>query len=165
MEEYEHSFKVTSITPFIEFCNEHSYKQISVSTQNRKVYESAYNPHLISRLTINKMEDKTTTYFDFKLSGKEIDGKKLSQESETLLVTDEMQSFVASTLEILSFKLVADNFRTRYVFANDDIIFEIDDYTTPNMKVLAVEGNKDKVEYLCNNQLKALLDKYALNPV
>lgn len=163
MEEYEHSFKVTSIKPFIEFCEKNDFKQASVSSQNRKVYESVYNPHLIARLTIEKEGNKENTYFDFKLAGNEVEGKKLSKESETLLVSKELMPFVTSILDVLSFKLVADNFRTRYVYNKDGIIFEIDDYTVPEMKVVAVEGNKEAVESLCNNELKSTVKKYSIN--
>ena len=163
MEEYEHSFKVTSIKPFIEFCEEFGFKQVSVSSQNRKVYQSVYNPHLISRLTTEKEGNKLNTYFDFKLAGNEIEGKKLSQESETLVVTDDLMPFVTSTLDVLNFKLVADNFRTRYVYDKDGITFEIDDYTVPDMKVVAVEGRKDVVESLCNNGLQKILKKYSIS--
>ncbi len=163
MQEYEHSFKVKSIEPFIEFCKKHDYEQVAISKQNRKVYESRYNHHLISRLTTDEIDNETTTYFDFKLAGNEIDGKKLSQESETLIVTNQLMPFVNSILDVLGFNLVADNFRTRYVYEKDGIIFEIDDYTVPNMKVIAVEGVKEEVENLCDNELKPLLNKYSIN--
>ncbi len=165
MEEYEHSFKVKFIEPFIKFCKENNFKQISVASQNRKVYESIYNSHLISRLTVEKDENGRKTYFDFKFAGVEIDGKKSSKESEVLVVTDELMPFVLSLLDVLNFKLVADNFRTRYVFIKDDIIFEIDDYTSPEMKVVAVEGERNKVENLCNNELKAIIDEFKINSI
>lgn len=165
MEEYEHSFKVTSIEPFIEFCKKNGYRHVSVSSQNRKVYESDYNPHLISRLTTERVRNKTNVYFDFKLSENEIEGKKISQESQTLIVTEELMLFVKSALNILSFRLVADNFRTRYVYEKGGLTFEIDDYTLPEMKVIAVEGSKEAVENLCNNELKEILQKFAIKNI
>lgn len=165
MEEYEHSFKVKFLEPFIKFCEENNFKQISATSQNRKVYESIYNSHLISRLTIEKDKNETKTYFDFKFAGVEIDGKKTSKESETLVVTDKLMPFVLSVLDVLNFKLVADNFRTRYVYIKDDIMFEIDDYISPKMKVVAIEGEKNKVEKLCNNELKPIIDEFKINSI
>lgn len=158
MNEYEHSYKVKSIEPFIDFCKVNGYKEISVTKQNRKVYENKNNPQLISRLTYEQTINNEKTTFDFKLSGKEIDGKKLSKESETLVVTKENKSFVDSILDVLDFILVADNFRTRYVYSKNDVIFEIDNYTKPEMKVVAIEGEENAVEKLCENELKSIIE-------
>lgn len=73
--------------------------------------------------------------------------------------------FVLSVLDVLNFKLVADNFRTRYVYIKDDIMFEIDDYISPKMKVVAIEGEKNKVEKLCNNELKPIIDEFKINSI
>ena len=56
MKEYEYSFKVKSIEPYIEYCKEHNYEEISITTQNRKVYENKNSDHIIARLTT---EEKT----------------------------------------------------------------------------------------------------------
>ena len=165
MEEYEYSFKAKSIEPFIRYCERNNFKKIAVSWQNRKVYASDYNPHLISRLTTEKINGRTKVTFDFKQAGVEVDGKKLSKESETLVVTDRLMPFVESILDTLSFKLVAEDFRTRYVYRKGDITFEIDDYIIPKMKVVAIEGDKTAVEKLCDNDLKNLIRKNAENSI
>lgn len=45
MEEYEYSFKVSSIKPYIEYCENNNYEKVSEVTQNRVVYE---NKHLFN---------------------------------------------------------------------------------------------------------------------
>lgn len=165
MQEYEHSFKVKNIEPFIDYCKKNGYTEISISIQNRKVFENKHNPKLISRLTINEINNKSQINLDFKLSGKEIDGKKLSKESESLILSKEDVNVVMSMLDILDFKLVADNFRTRYVYEKNNIIFEIDDYTVPNMKVVAVEGDELYVEALCTKDLQPLLKQYNIETI
>lgn len=82
-----------------------------------------------------------------------------------MVVTDKLMPFVLSVLDVLNFKLVADNFRTRYVYIKDDIMFEIDDYISPKMKVVAIEGEKNKVEKLCNNELKPIIDEFKINSI
>ncbi len=47
MQEYEHSFKVKNIEPFIDYCKKNGYTEISISIQNRKVFENKHNPKLI----------------------------------------------------------------------------------------------------------------------
>ena len=57
---------------------------------------------------------------------------------------------IKSILNVLEFYEVANNFRTRYVYQKNGVIFEIDDYTKPKMKVVAVEGVDEEVEIVCN---------------
>ena len=49
MEEYEYSYYVKDINPYIEFCEKNNYKKISEVSQHRKVFENQYN-----RLTYHK---------------------------------------------------------------------------------------------------------------
>ena len=47
MEEYEYSFKVDSIKPYIDYCEKNSYKK-SINVQNRIVYENIHNRNIIA---------------------------------------------------------------------------------------------------------------------
>lgn len=51
MEEYEYSFNVTSVEPYIKYCEENGYEKKGENTQNRIVYENIHNRHIIARLT------------------------------------------------------------------------------------------------------------------
>ena len=46
----------------------------------------------------------------------------------------------------MGFYIAANNTRIRYVYQKGSIIFEIDDYLEPQMKVVAIEGNKKEVD-------------------
>ena len=49
-------------------------------------------------------------------------------------------------LKVLEFKQSADNLRTRYVYEKDGVKFEIDKYVRPEMNVIGIEGEKEKVD-------------------
>ena len=49
-------------------------------------------------------------------------------------------------LDVLGFNKIVENIRTRYIFELDNIKFEIDEYVLPKMNVIAIEGDKDKVD-------------------
>ena len=52
--------------------------------------------------------------------------------------------------------------RKRYVYINNNVIFEIDKYTEPVMNVVAIEGNKDEVDNIYN-ELKVIIDSNIIN--
>ena len=58
MEEYEYSFKVATIKPYIEYCENNGYEKISEVTQNRIVYENKHSEHIIARITIKIINGK-----------------------------------------------------------------------------------------------------------
>ena len=66
MEEYEYSFKVSSIKPYIEYCEKNDYKKESEILENRKVYENKYNPNIIARITKTVIGLKEQIVFDCK---------------------------------------------------------------------------------------------------
>ena len=61
-------------------------------------------------------------------------------------LSNENLKIIKSILDVLEFKVAADNYRTRYVFEKGNVKFEIDDYTRPEMNVVAVEGDEKLVE-------------------
>ena len=66
MKEYEKGIKVDDIQPYINYCEKNSYKKISVTEQNRKVFENRNDRKIISRITIEKHGEKEKIYLDFK---------------------------------------------------------------------------------------------------
>lgn len=148
MEEYEYSFKVSSIKPYIEYCEKNDYKKESEILENRKVYENKYNPNMIARITKTVIGLKEQIVFDCKNVKEERHDLKESQESIPLVFNQSDYSTIESILKTLEFKLVADNIRTRYVYKKNEIKFEIDDYKIPKAQVVAIEGNKEEVDQL-----------------
>lgn len=145
--EYERSFNVESIKPYIEYCEKNGFNLVNKVRQNRIVYECKHNIHIIARITTETVNDKTTVLFDYKNVDKSNDDLKVSRESIPMVVTEENKDIILSILNVTDFILQSDNLRTRYVYQKDDVIFEIDDYEQPKvMQVVAIEGNEEKVE-------------------
>lgn len=146
MKEYEYSFKVKSIKPFINYCEMNGYEKISVTTQNRMVYENKNCSTIIARITTTTSDNKTKTVFDCKNVGMVHIDLKISNESLPLRVTNRNKKNILSILETLDFYLAANNYRTRYVYIKDNVKFEIDDYVEPQMQVVGIEGEKESVD-------------------
>lgn len=145
--EYERSFNVEDIEPYIDYCKQNGYELVSKTEQNRVVYECKHNIHIIARLTTEVVNGVSKTMFDYKNVDKSNNDLKVSRESIPMVVTEENKDVVLSILNVTDFVFASNNQRVRYVYKKDDVIFEIDDYTLPRiMKVVALEGNQDKVE-------------------
>lgn len=86
------------------------------------------------------------TVWDFKKVWKNDNLLKVSKESEAMVLDELGIKIARSMLEVMDFERSADNLRTRYVFEKGDVKFEIDDYTRPQMKVVAIEGEKSQVD-------------------
>lgn len=146
MEEYEYSFKVSDILPYLEYCENNNYQKESEVTQNRIVYENKHSNDIIARITTKTIKGKKNTVFDCKNVGKKEKDLKLSSESVPIKVTKSNEKAIHSLLEVLDFYEAANNFRTRYVYKKGNVKFEIDDYTEPKMQVIGIEGNKEEVD-------------------
>lgn len=146
MKEYEKGIKVDDIQPYINYCEKNSYKKISVTEQNRKVFENRNDRKIISRITIEKHGEKEKIYLDFKNFSMHTDSLQISQESKELEITKKQIPIILSMLNTLNFEQSADNFRTRYVYKKGNVKFEIDDYKVPCMKIVALEGKDEDVE-------------------
>lgn len=157
MKEYEYSMKVKSVEPFIEYCKANNYAE-KVSQQNRIVFENKANNHVIARLTTELQAGKETTFLDFKNINVKKDNLNVSDESELMEVTDENRKVIFSMLDTLEFYEVANNLRTRYTFKKDGVIFEIDDYQRPQMKIVAIEGDIRNVEKIYKEVLEKNYD-------
>ena len=154
MEEYEYNFKVQSIEPFINFCKQNGYKEKQISTQNRVVYENKNKKTMLARITTDIKNNKETTVLDFKNVDNKNINFKISNESLPIKVTSKNKKAIMSILQTLEYEEVANNFRTRYVYEKNNVEFEIDDYTRPQMKIVAIEGDRNEVE-----KVKLLIEK------
>lgn len=146
MKEYERTFKVKSIMPFVEYCKKNGYQEFDAVKQNRVVYENQNCDHIIARITTETIKGQEKTIFDCKNVNRKKQNLNISSESLPMELNSENLKIIKSVLDVLEFKIAADNLRTRYVFEKDGVKFEIDDYTRPEMKVVAVEGDESLVE-------------------
>ena len=146
MKEYERTFKVKSIAPFINYCRENGYKEFDAVNQNRVVYKNQNCDHIIARITTESINSQQKTIFDCKNVNKTNKNLNISSESLPMELSHENLKIIKSILDVLEFKVAADNYRTRYVFEKGKVKFEIDDYTRPEMNVVAVEGDEKLVE-------------------
>lgn len=153
--EYEYSFKVKDITPFIDYCINNNYELKDEYEQTRTLYKNG--GQVMARITKNVYEDNDVEVLNFKDDNLNDNILKVSRESKDLVITDENRDFVQSLLEILDLKETKKLVRKRYVYKNNNAIFEIDNYTTPSMNVVAIEGKKDEVDDVYN-QLKSVID-------
>ena len=146
MIEYEYNFKVDDISVVTKFCEKDGFVLVSKTSENRVVFENKQNRKIISRLTTTFGESDEVIVWDFKNVGKNDNLLKVSMESETMKLDEAGIKIARSMLEVMDFEKSADNLRTRYVFEKGDVKFEIDDYTRPEMKVVAIEGEKTQVD-------------------
>ena len=142
MEEYEYSFKVQDIRPYIEYCESNKYKLVSSIKQNRLVYENIDNNKILARIT----EENKRVYIDFKNVDTNDNDLKISHESLPLCINDIDIKVIESILDVLKFKKVSRLYRHRSIYKKNDVIFEIDDYIVPKMKVVALEGKRSEVD-------------------
>ena len=146
MREYERTFKVKTIAPFIEYCKKNGYQEFDAVKQNRVVYHDQNCDHIIARITTDIIKGQEKIIFDCKNVNRINQNLNISSESIPLELNSENLKIIKSILDVLEFKVAADNLRTRYVFEKNDVKFEIDDYSRPEMKVVAIEGNEKLVE-------------------
>ncbi len=159
MEEYEYSIKVESIDPIIEYCKSNNYILKSIMNQNRIVYENHYSKDIIARITTSIKDGEKHCVFDCKNIGTRNRALKISNESLPIEVTDENRKEIESILSTLNFYQSANNTRTRYVYMKDGVKFEIDDYITPIMVVVGIEGERAKVDKIYNELKKFDINK------
>ena len=153
--EYEYSFKVKDINPFIKYCKNNNYDLLQEYEQVRTLYKN--DSRVMARITKNTYKNEITEILNFKDDNLSDDILKISRESKDLIIIDENREFVNSLLEILDYKEIEKLVRKRYVYINKGVIFEIDKYTSPIMNVVAIEGNKDEVDIIYND-LKHVID-------
>ena len=145
--EYEYSFKVNSIEKYIDYCNNNDYKLIDKVKQTRTLYRNSNKT--MARITINKYENNTKMFLDFKEDNLTDNILKIRKESLPLEFND-MES-VNSILEFLDYKKDITLIRTRIIYEKGNVKFEIDEYESPEVyNVVAIEGEKEAVDKVYN---------------
>ncbi len=153
--EYEYSFKVKEIKEFINYCLNNNYKKIDDYKQIRTLYKN--NGKIMARITKNIYNDKIIEILNFKDDNLNDDVLTVSRETKDLIITNENKEFVKSLIDILDLNNKKELIRNRIVFIKDNVKFEIDEYEVPKMKVVAIEGEKSKIDKIYND-LKQLIE-------
>ncbi len=153
--EYEYSFKVKDITPFINYCIKNSYKKIEEYDQTRIIYENENNTR--ARITIT---NESNILLDFKVDN--ISNGNLIESRETLPIKIENLNSAESILDFLKYKKSVTLVRRRVIYKKDLVIFEIDDYKSPDkMLVVAIEGEKEETDKVYE-EIKIKFEEYIL---
>lgn len=154
MLEYEYSFVVKDIRPYIEYCENEGYSKISENTQIRELFISANK--ILARITKNITENEDKIVLDFKDDNDSEDILKSSKESLPLQINESDRETVNSILDILGYKKNKYLERKRIVYKKGNVKFEIDEYFAPEiMYVIGIEGEKILVDEI----YKSLLQK------
>lgn len=155
--EYEHSFKVMNIMPFIEFCESNKFVKEKEVSQTRILYTNANK--ILARITTDESNGIETKYFDFKEENNSDKVLKISGESSMLKIDNDNKEFVDSVLDFFKFEHSKELKRIRHVYKKDNVKFEIDDYLQPEMKVVAIEGEPQEVDKIYK-EIEELYQKY-----
>lgn len=146
--EYEYSFKVDDILPFIKFCEENNYTKKDEYNQIRTLYKN--DNKILARITKCEINGIEKIYFDLKDENESNDVLKVSRESGQIDVTNNIE-FANALIDMLNFKFHKKLDRKRYVYQKNNVTFEIDNYKEPKMNVVAIEGEKNDVDNVYNN--------------
>lgn len=145
MQEYEYSFKVRDIKPYIKYCEDNNYEKKEESIQTRTLYKNS--DKIMARITTKEKNGSQVTLLDFKDDNNSLDVLKVSRETIPLVVNDSNKKAIYSILDMLNYKKNKVLKRKRIVYVNDDVIFELDSYSSPNtMFVVGIEGKKECVD-------------------
>ena len=139
--EYEYSFKVKDLTKYLDYCKKNDYQLVEETNQERILYRNANKT--IARMTTKIKDNKAKIYLDFKDDNDSDEILKVSRETIPLEVTDSNKKAVLSILDMLGYQKDKILVRNRWVYKKDKVTFEIDDYKEPQMKGVAIEGNKE----------------------
>lgn len=144
MKEYEYSFKVKDVNPYIEYCKDNDFDEIFKNDQIRDWYQN--DTSINARVTINKINGEDEIIVDFKEEDKSDEILKETRESLPLKVENNIDA-INSILDILGYKIDVHVARIRRVYKKGNVKFEIDEYTKPEiMNVVAIEGEKEIVD-------------------
>lgn len=155
MEEYEYSFKVTNLKPYIEYCENNNYEKKEETSQTRILYKNINMT--MARITIKEKNGNKKTVLDFKDDNESDTTLKVCRESLPLEILESNKEAIDSILDMLGYEIKKTLIRKRVVYYKDDVIFELDDYSSPEiMYVVGIEGNKEKVDKLYNELSKLI---------
>lgn len=149
MKEYEYSFKVLDLTPYINYCKENGYILKESTSQIRVLYRNSNKT--LARITTKIKNNEKRTFLDFKDDNQSNETLKLSKESLPLEITEKDFESVYSILQMLNYSKDVTLIRDRVVYEKDNVKFEIDNYSSPErMYVVAIEGDKTEVDLIYN---------------
>lgn len=158
--EYEYSFKVTNIEQYIEYCKNNNYELKEEYNQTRTLYKN--DGKVMARITKNEYETNSIEILNFKDNIPSDNTLNICRESKDLIVTDDNKEFVNSLIDILDLKEDKTLKRKRYVYTKNNVKFEIDNYTSPVMNVIGIEGLKNEVDEVYN-ELKNIISETKVN--
>lgn len=161
MKEYEYSFKVLDIEPYIKYCESNNYIIKEETSQTRVLYRNVNKT--MARITTKKNGDLKKIVLDFKDDNKSEEVLKVSRETLPLEITDDKLEAVYSILDMLEYKKDITLVRDRIVYQKENVKFEIDIYSSPEkMNVIAIEGKKEEVDIVYDN-LKCIISDTIVN--
>lgn len=114
MMEYEYSFIVKSIKPYIEYCEKEGYKKIEENSQISELFTS--NNNVLARITKKTTENSDEIILDFKDENDKDEVLKNSRETIPLQITDLNRNAINSILDILGYKKIKHLNRKRMVY-------------------------------------------------
>lgn len=160
MKEYEYSFKVNDINPFINYCKNNGYILENDNLQIRELFKNKNK--ILARITTEIINDEKKYILDFKDDNDTDILIKEARETFPLKVRLEDRKALDSILDILDFSKDVVLKRKRVTYVKNKVKFEIDEYMEPEIfYVVAIEGEKNLVDnvYLdIKNKIKEVSD-------
>lgn len=140
MKEYEYSFKVSSLNPYIDYCKKNNFEFVEETNQSRTIYRNSNKT--IARITIKNGILKSLDFKDDIISDDVLIERRESKD----IKFDDLEA-VESILDFLNYKKDNTLIRTRLVYKKGNVKFELDNYELPESSfVVAIEGNKEEVD-------------------
>ena len=149
--EYEHSFKVKDLKPFILYALENKYELVEENNQKRVLYKK--EDKTMARITTKNNK----ILLDFKDDNL---GENVVERRETPAIEINDYEAIINILDYLNYEKSKTLIRRRSVYKKENVIFEIDEYESPEkMFVVAIEGDKNEVD-LVYLEVKNKYSKY-----
>ena len=156
--EYEYSFKVKTLHPFVEYCKKNNYEMVEESRQLRKLFKKS--DKTMARITIKEKNGIVKKLFDFKDDN--MSDEVLIERRETLSIPFDEEESVLSIIDFLGYTENNKLDRNRFVYKKENVIFELDSYISPEiMFVVAIKGEKEKTD-LVYNEIKQNFSEYII---
>lgn len=143
-QEYEYSFQVKDVNEFIQYCIDHNYEKVESYHQIRTLFKNGGK--IMARITKNTYDNQTVELLNFKDDNLNDETLTVCRETDELVITDDNRNFVTSLIDILDLNTKKVLERNCVVYQKNHVKFEIDDHISPAMKVVAIEGEKEKVD-------------------
>ena len=155
MKEYEYSFKVSNLKPYLDYCERNGFIKEKDVKQTRDLFTN--NSGVIARITVSKSCNVEDVSIDFK--GEDDSDKVLKNTRESLPLNINKSNIKAfyTILDILGYSKIKHLVRKRVVYKKEEVKFEIDKYYSPEvMNVVAIEGKKSVVDKIYKDVCKKI---------